>query len=242
VSGTTQVAPVSTTFITNDRVQVTAKANVRKTASLQGRLGAQAIGALGTVISGPITANGYTWYEINYDSGVDGWTADISLIKTTIPPPSPIVAIGDRIEITVGPKNVRTTYSTKSNILGSQPVGALGTVISGPITANGYTWYEINYDNAPDGWSVENGLVIVQSAQAPVSTKFSLNDRITVTDGPRNVRTSGSMSATILGTQPVGALGTVIGGPVLADGYTWWNINYDNAPDGWSGDDGLAKM
>jgi hypothetical protein len=28
-------------------------------------------------------------------------------------------------------------------------------------------------------------------------------------------------------TQPAGALGTIIGGPTNANGYTWWNINFD---------------
>jgi starvation-inducible outer membrane lipoprotein len=37
-----------------------------------------------------------------------------------------------------------------------------------------------------------------------------------------------------LGTQSYGATGTIIGGPVEADGYRWWQINYDNNPDGWS--------
>ena len=37
-------------------------------------------------------------------------------------------------------------------------------------------------------------------------------------------------------------LGTVIGGPTVADGYTWWNINYDTGADGWSVEDYLDKV
>jgi hypothetical protein len=37
-------------------------------------LGTQAIGMTGTIVAGPTLANGITWWQINYDSGVDGWS------------------------------------------------------------------------------------------------------------------------------------------------------------------------
>ena len=55
-----------------------------------------------------------------------------------------------------------------------------------------------------------------------------------VTTANLNVRQSASASATKLGTKSIGALGTVVGGPTSAGGYTWWQINYDNAISGWS--------
>jgi hypothetical protein len=73
------------------------------------------------------------------------------------------------------------------------------------------------------------------------STKFSLNDRVQVSNGPLNVRATANTTGTLLGTQATGNLGTVIGGPTTAGGFTWWNINYDSAPDGWSAEDFLVK-
>jgi chitodextrinase len=70
--------------------------------------------------------------------------------------------------------------------------------------------------------------------------KFSLNDRVQTTDTV-NVRASASTQGTLLGTQPTGALGTVIGGPVSADGYTWWNVNFDSGADGWTVETYLLK-
>jgi len=67
----------------------------------------------------------------------------------------------------------------------------------------------------------------------PMSTKFSTNDRMKVASDV-NVRSSASVSAPLLGSQIAAALGTVIGGPTYADGYWWWQINYDINPDGWS--------
>jgi hypothetical protein len=46
--------------------------------------------------------------------------------------------------------------------LGSQPLGSLGYVTAGPqhITADGqgYTWWKVRWQNAVEGWSVENYL------------------------------------------------------------------------------------
>ena len=70
--------------------------------------------------------------------------------------------------------------------------------------------------------------------------KFILNDRVQTTAN-LNVRATASASGTLLGTQTTGALGTVIGGPTIADGFTWWNINYDTGADGWSAEDFLTK-
>lgn len=55
-----------------------------------------------------------------------------------------------------------------------------------------------------------------------------------VTTANLNVRNSASASAAKLGTESIGALGTVSGGPTSAGGYTWWQVNYDNAISGWS--------
>jgi hypothetical protein len=77
----------------------------------------------------------------------------------------------------------------------------------------------------------------------PVSTKFSLSDRVSVTDGPVTVRSTAG--GTSLGTQAIGILGTVIGGPTSAllnsIVYWWWNINFDSGVDGWVAEEFISK-
>jgi len=77
-----------------------------------------------------------------------------------------------------------------------------------------------------------------QSTTPPPSTKFSTNDKIQTTS-ILNIRTT--PNGTLLGTQPSGAIGTVVGGPTTAGGYTWWNVNYDTGYDGWSVEDWLTS-
>lgn len=74
-----------------------------------------------------------------------------------------------------------------------------------------------------------------------IAAKFSIGDRVQVTANV-NVRSTPSNSGTLLGTQPKTYIGTVVGGPMTADGFTWWNINYDNNPDGWSIENSLLKV
>ena len=74
----------------------------------------------------------------------------------------------------------------------------------------------------------------------PQTTKFIMGDRVIVTTSKLNVRaTPGGKN---LGFHKLNAQGTVVGGPVTTKGYTWWKINYDSNPDGWSAQDWLAKV
>jgi chitodextrinase len=78
----------STKFVIGDRVQTTSNLNVRATPSTSGTLlGTQATGTLGVVIGGPTNANGYNWWNINYDTGADGWSIENYLVKSTAPLP-----------------------------------------------------------------------------------------------------------------------------------------------------------
>src|SRR5688500_4340507 len=65
-------------FGPNDRVAMhDNNVNVRATPSPTGAfLRTQSTGALGSVSAGPTAAGGFTWYNVNWDSGADGWSAD----------------------------------------------------------------------------------------------------------------------------------------------------------------------
>src|SRR3989344_1719248 len=79
--------PASTKFSINDRVQVSSgPLNVRLTPSTSGTsLGTEATGNLGTVIGGPINADNNNWWQITYDNGISGWSAEDYLVKYTAP-------------------------------------------------------------------------------------------------------------------------------------------------------------
>ena len=64
--------------------------------------------------------------------------------------------------------------STESRAEHVAPSGTTGSVTNGPVNSDGYTWYEIAYDDGvSDGWSAANWLE---------ATRFKMNDRAVTTD------------------------------------------------------------
>ena len=76
------------------------------------------------------------------------------------------VTVGSRV-ITTANLNVRDAASPAATNLGVQPVGSLGTVIGGPTTISGYVWWQVDYDLAPDGWSIGDHLAVAASVSSP---------------------------------------------------------------------------
>jgi beta-glucanase (GH16 family) len=247
VTVTAPITPASTKFSLNDRVQVSSgPLNVRSTANTTGtQLGTQATGALGTVIGGPVAQGGYSWWNINYDSGVDGWSVEDYLTKYTAPPPpaAPTVTISvSPSSITAGQSTTITWSSTNATSCTASN-GWTGTKATSG-TQNVSPTANITYTllcQGTGGSATQSTTVTVTAPPPPASTKFSLNDRVQVINGPLNVRSTANTTGTQLGTQATGALGTVVGGPTAQGGLNWWQINYDSGADGWSVETYLTK-
>src|SRR3989344_4535571 len=71
------------------------------------------------------------------------------------------------------------------------------------------------------------------------STKFQIGDFVQTT---ANLNVRSTANGTLVGTAPKGTQGTVVGGPVVAGGLNWWNINYSSGADGWSAENYLIKI
>ncbi len=180
-------------------------------------------GAAGLVIGGPTTANGYTWYQIQYETSLTGWIAGTFL--TVSSSPSGTFGINSWIMLDDPPVNVRSGPGTSYGVTGSlvnnnQPVQVTGA----PTTANGYTWYPI---------------ITLSSATGYVAGEFFeggiyLNDYGIVADGPLNLRATASSSGTILTSMPNNAsifINNVT--PVFANGIAWFNVTYGSTT-GWA--------
>lgn len=65
-----------------DRVKVTERVNLRETAGLSGKKSAnRKAGDKGTIVLGPVEADGYTWFGVDFDKGKDGWVAGDFIIE-----------------------------------------------------------------------------------------------------------------------------------------------------------------
>jgi parallel beta-helix repeat protein len=71
-----------TGFKIGDRIKTTDKLNVRLEPSANSkRLGAQARGAIGTIVAGPVSDGRYTWWKVDYTTGADGWSVGLYLSR-----------------------------------------------------------------------------------------------------------------------------------------------------------------
>jgi parallel beta-helix repeat protein len=89
-----------------------------------------------------------------------------------------------------------------------------------------------------------NTASLINSHYFPLTTpptppaKFRIGDWVQTTAN-LNVREDPGLSYTIIGTMPLGTTGQIVGGPVEADGFVWWNVEYAVGVRGWSAENWL---
>ncbi|HEY4490279.1 MAG TPA: PA14 domain-containing protein [Candidatus Paceibacterota bacterium] len=219
--------------------------NVRGTASATGtKLGTQAFGKTGKVVYGPIQAGSYTWYYIDFTTGIDGWVAGSFILPSTA---STVVAaqslqIGSTITATSN-INVRLTPSLLGAKLGVQLLNSFGRIIAGPTAGSGYSWWKIDFNAGVDGWVAGNYIVSAigtspaSPSQIPTGNLGSQQvisiGTIVTTTNILNIRKDPSQYSTRLGSQYSGVVGTVVEGPRLSGGYIWWKVDFKTGMDGW---------
>lgn len=82
-----------------------------------------------------------------------------------------------------------------------------------------------------------NGIATTHAASIQVGSQ------VRVVNASVAVRATPSTSGLLLGTRPIGSTGTVLGGPTVANGYTWWEIDWSNSTlQGWSVQTYLAVL
>lgn len=141
------------------------------------------------------------------------------------------------ITLTPQPSDAKVYYTTN----GTDPTES-STLYSSPFTVNTST--QVKARAYKDGYSASSVIYVFNSTASPLNvplnTGIALGDRIGTTNY-LNVRVSSSLTASTLGTQPVNTLGTILDGPIIANGYTWWKIDYDTGPDGWSVENWIVR-
>ena len=164
----------------------------------------------------------------------------------TTPPPANF-AVGDKIKVFDGPLNVRDQASLSGNVVASIDTGTQMCVTANARVVDGYTWYQINASGTT-GWVAGNFCTLVaaggcsSSGPTPIpSSGWVVGDVLVTTDVDVRLRSSPSTAGTILQDgMPNGTKGVMVGGPVSADGYVWyqWDTRYGR---GWSASDWMAE-
>ncbi|MFB6176322.1 MAG: M23 family metallopeptidase, partial [Halobaculum sp.] len=116
------------------------------------------------VRDGPVDEDGYTWWEADFNSGLSGWITAANLEPQPLSATDPAFDIGQSVATTAD-LNVRDGPGTDSDVLDTAPTGSDGTVVNGFATADGYTWWKVEFDGSVStGWVVETYLGDQESA------------------------------------------------------------------------------
>nr|MBA2247619.1 SH3 domain-containing protein [Chloroflexia bacterium] len=151
--------PASGKFVINDTVRVTESLNLRSSASTSAsRIATLAAGTTGTVVGGPASANGYTWWQLRTSAGT-GWAVENWLTRATAttPPPSGFPA-GTTVQVVDAALNLRDGASTSNRVLAVLPQGTRLSIVSGPQSGSGYSWYQVRSGTYGTGWVVSTFL------------------------------------------------------------------------------------
>jgi len=145
--------PPDGVFDIGDSVRVTERANFRTAAGTSNRvIRVLQVGTTGTIQSGPTNASGFLWWQLQTSSG-SGWVIEEVLTEgAATPPPSGGLPAGTDVEVNSNNLRMRSGPGTSNTVLAVLPTGAQLTVVSGPSTGSGFTWYEVSSATYGTGW------------------------------------------------------------------------------------------
>lgn len=101
------------------------------------------------------------------------------------------------------------------------------TVVDGPITADGYDWRQVI---AADGTI---GYVVGEDLGLPVAPALEVGAAALDNTDALYLRDDATVAGSVLATLATGDTMTVVDGPVVADGYTWFQLEAAVGTAGW---------
>ncbi len=138
------------------------------------------------------------------------------------------------------------SFQSISNSSGRGVGGKSGRIWGGPVQSSSgdvFTWWNVNFNDAPDGWVKANDLDYISAGGSPLSTKFTNEQRVLVKNNA-GVDVMTTPGRNKLGTQANQSLGKIIGEPefyaLAYVGYIWWNVQFDSGVSGWVKDSFLV--
>ena len=131
-------------------------------------------------------------------------------------------AVGDLAVVDTALLNCRTGPG-----IGYDLIYTMSTGTGVQILADGHAWYKVQTRDGQLGW-----VTGIYLAAAP-ALGFVVGDAVRVIDGALNLRADPGLSATVLRVMADNEALLIRGGPVEADGYTWYRVRND-AGEGWA--------
>lgn len=244
--------PATGDFSKGDTVRAVSITNLRQSPGYVGKTSSDVVVQMAantrtTVLdSTPRSRDGLTWWNLSVVLGgktFSGWAAQfipqgpvlLEKVEVIPPPPKIIFDIGSIVRTLTSVRMRRSAgYLNKpaSDIVKDLASGSSGTVIGGPTTADGLTWWLIRTtDNSATGWMAEalgDGTRLIEAtASPPALPTFAIGDIIQTAAAVRVRRNPGYLnqpSDDVLGAFFAQATLNLVGGPQTADGLSWWQV------------------
>ncbi len=210
-----------------------------------------------TLLEGPRKADGYAWWRVRTQDGVEGWAVERVETEQTL---QPALAIGAEVIVTTDEDALRMREGAGRNftIVTQLPPGVVAQVIDGPQIAEDLTWWKIRTADGIEGWAVERveddrtlsrntGTLssVPPSVSVPTPAAVDCSDspspRLVVGESgrvmdddplPINMRSAAGVSNVKVMEVPAGSVFTVLEGPVCVGRYQWYRVNFDGT-EGW---------
>lgn len=185
-----------------------------------------------TIVSGPVSADGYSWYQVTTASGT-GYVDGEYLAKSVTTAATPSFTAGQQLAVNTDGLNLRASGTTSAAVSAVLPAGTSVTIVSGPVSAGGYSWYQVTT-------AAGSGYVAGEYLAAPTTGAFAVGQGVVVATDALNLRAAPTTSAAVDFVLLTGDWGSVAAGPVSADGHTWYQIA-TSAGTGWVAGEYLAR-
>jgi len=195
---------------------------------------AVAPGSKGTIIGGPASVDGYTWWEVSYKGGLARWAVQDDLMQARQAAPT--------VTHSASPTSVPYTQSTtlawtstnatacSGTGTGFSPSGPSGSVAVSPYVT---TIYSIACTGAGGSANQSATVTVTEAPQLAIGMTVTATDTINAWSTP-------SASQSAIGSEAYGSQGEVIGGPASADSSTWWKVSFNDDLTGWTHQSALA--
>jgi uncharacterized protein YgiM (DUF1202 family) len=187
------------------------------------------VGTFAIVLDGPITADDYDWYLIEVD-GTTGYVAGTYLADAAT---DGSFAISDTVAVNTDALALRDSATLSGAMVSVLSTGMTGTVLDGPVEADGYAWYQLDIDGTT-GWAVRDFLAYGVASTDPATTELAVGGAgMMVNTDALNVRDTAGIDGAVLETLAFGDAVSVTGSLDTADGYDWTQVETASGTIGW---------
>jgi uncharacterized protein YgiM (DUF1202 family) len=146
---------------------------------------------------------------------------------------------GDRVVVNTDWLNVRAEPGLGGAVVNVLPYGYVAFISDGPVSADGYTWYQVDAMGVTLGWVAGEFL----SDSGGGGGLIDIGAAVVVTTDWLNLRDGAGLGASVIDVLPFGTEATVMGYPAsgTGDGYDWYQIELANGAVGWVAGDFISE-